>query len=140
MNEMEPGTGCWTLWSLSLHSLLVAETALLACCVLVLGVLDVGGDLVQADLLGDTLATGEVFGTGGVFEDLSSALCLYVFAYKVDLLQGETLELGKDEDRVQETDDTEAHEDDVCLVADVLDHTGESAWPLGVWWWRLTLV
>lgn len=73
-------------------------------------VLDVLGDLVETDLLGDSLSSSSVLGTRLVLED------------GVDLLEGETLELGQDDSGVDETADTEAHEDDVRLVANVGDH------------------
>jgi hypothetical protein len=85
--------------------------------------------LVKADLLGDALTALPVLGPRLVVEDL------------VDLLERETLELEErsvdgytqakveavtnlrqDEDGVEKTDDTEAHEDDVGLVADVRKH------------------
>jgi hypothetical protein len=75
-------------------------------------VLDLVGNLVEADLLGDALSALPVLGTGLVVED------------GVDLLEGQTLELGKEEDGVEEADDAEAHEDDVRLVTDVGEHDG----------------
>lgn len=73
-------------------------------------VLDVLGDLVETNLLGNSLSSSSVLGTRLVLED------------GVDLLEGETLELGQDDSGVDETADTEAHEDNVGLVANVGDH------------------
>lgn len=40
----------------------------------------------------------------------------------VDFFERETFEFGKDEYGEQEADNTEAHEDDVSLVANAFDH------------------
>lgn len=73
-------------------------------------VLNLLGNLVQTDLGSNTLSSCSVLGTGLVVED------------PVDLFERETLKFWKDEDGIQEANDTEAHEDDVGLVANVIDH------------------
>lgn len=40
----------------------------------------------------------------------------------VNLFERETLEFGKNENGKEEAEDTEAHEDDVCLVANASNH------------------
>lgn len=72
--------------------------------------LNLVGNLVQTNLGSNTLSSCSVLSTRSVVEEL------------VDLFERETLELGKDEDGVQEADNTEAHEDDVSLVANAFDH------------------
>lgn len=89
---------------------------------IILSMLDILGDLVQAYLLGNPLTTLQVLLSRGVFEDLSSASTLQTKTHLVNLLQGEALELREDEDGVQETNEAEAHEYNVCLPADVVDH------------------
>lgn len=72
--------------------------------------LDLVGDLVQTNLSSNTISSCSVLSTRSVVEEL------------VYLFKGETLEFGKDEDGKQEADDTEAHEDDVSLVANAFNH------------------
>lgn len=72
--------------------------------------LDLVGDLVQTNLSSNTISSCSVLSTRSVVEEL-----IYLF-------KGETLEFGKDKDGIQEADDTEAHEDDVSLVANAFNH------------------
>lgn len=72
--------------------------------------LDLVGDLVQTNLGCNTLSSCSVLNTRIVVEDV------------VDLFERETLEFGKDEYGEKEADNTEAHEDDVGLIANASDH------------------
>ena len=74
-------------------------------------------DLVQTDLLGDTLAALAVFATGLVLEDL------------VNLLERLVTEFGEEENGVEDGDNHEAHEDDVRPETGVVDeHRSDLGW------------
>ena len=75
-------------------------------------VLNVGRKLVKTNLLGDTFSPFSVLGSTVVLEN------------GVDLLEGKTLELREDKPGVEESGNTEAHEDDVSSVPDVVEHDG----------------
>jgi len=71
----------------------------------VLLVLDLLCDLVEPDLLGDTLPPRGILGTACVLEN------------SVNLFERLALELGEEEPGLEESDDTESHEDEVGAVA-----------------------
>jgi hypothetical protein len=73
-------------------------------------VLDIGSELVQTNLLSNT------------FSPLSVLCSAVILENGIDLLERKTLELGEDEPSIQESSNAEAHEDDVSLVSDVVEH------------------
>lgn len=89
------------------HLLLLGTSGRLG---VIVDVLHITRHLVETNLLGDALTAALVLGTRLVTKDL------------VDVLKGLALEFGENEDRVEETDDTEAHENDVRLPTNRVEH------------------
>lgn len=73
-------------------------------------VVNVRGEFIETDLLSDTFSPLSVLGSTVVVEN------------GIDLLERQTLELGEEKPGVEESDDTEAHEDDVGSPCDVVEH------------------
>lgn len=90
--------------------------------------LDFVGNLVETNLLCDALAAFAVFDSGCIVEDLVHFLERQTFELPVSEDCWVTY-LWKNEDRVQETNYAEAHEDNVCLVVDVVKHAAISDRP-----------
>lgn len=76
----------------------------------VLRVLNMVGQLVQANLLGNALTAQRILGAGLVAKDV------------VHFFQGKSLEFRQKEHGIKQAHHTETHEDEVRLVANVVEH------------------